>query len=121
MDALKVRPWGMRSDALCAFCSNGTFTILFLYNELAGVEGLEPPTLGLEIRCSIHLSYTPVARPLPNDSGRLETSQLSRAADGLPAGAPPRCVACESDNAEPNAVSRYDARTDCASAAAAAG
>jgi hypothetical protein len=23
------------------------------------VEGLEPPTLGLEIRCSIHLSYTP--------------------------------------------------------------
>ncbi len=26
---------------------------------MAGVEGLEPPTLGLEIRCSIHLSYTP--------------------------------------------------------------
>ncbi len=36
---------------------------LFIYNELAGVEGLEPPTLGLEIRCSIHLSYTPVAEP----------------------------------------------------------
>ena len=27
--------------------------------RLAGVEGLEPPTLGLEIRCSIRLSYTP--------------------------------------------------------------
>ncbi len=27
--------------------------------KLAGVEGLEPPTLGLEIRCSIRLSYTP--------------------------------------------------------------
>jgi hypothetical protein len=27
---------------------------------LAGVEGLEPPTLGLEIRCSIRLSYTPL-------------------------------------------------------------
>ena len=27
--------------------------------KVAGVEGLEPPTLGLEIRCSILLSYTP--------------------------------------------------------------
>jgi hypothetical protein len=27
--------------------------------KLAGVEGLEPPTLGLEIQCSIQLSYTP--------------------------------------------------------------
>ena len=27
--------------------------------NVAGVEGLEPPTHGLEIRCSIHLSYTP--------------------------------------------------------------
>ncbi len=26
---------------------------------MAGVEGLEPPTHGLEIRCSIRLSYTP--------------------------------------------------------------
>ena len=26
---------------------------------MVGVEGLEPPTLGLEIRCSIQLSYTP--------------------------------------------------------------
>jgi hypothetical protein len=26
---------------------------------VVGVEGLEPPTLGLEIRCSIQLSYTP--------------------------------------------------------------
>ena len=31
-----------------------------LTEKLAGVEGLEPPTLGLEIRCSIRLSYTPV-------------------------------------------------------------
>ena len=30
-----------------------------LTEKLAGVEGLEPPTLGLEIRCSIRLSYTP--------------------------------------------------------------
>ena len=27
--------------------------------RMAGVEGLEPPTHGLEIRCSIRLSYTP--------------------------------------------------------------
>ena len=27
--------------------------------NVAGVEGLEPPTHGLEIRCSIRLSYTP--------------------------------------------------------------
>ena len=27
--------------------------------KVVGVEGLEPPTLGLEIRCSIRLSYTP--------------------------------------------------------------
>jgi hypothetical protein len=27
--------------------------------SMAGVEGLEPPTHGLEIRCSIRLSYTP--------------------------------------------------------------
>ena len=30
-----------------------------LSEKMAGVEGLEPPTLGLEIRCSIRLSYTP--------------------------------------------------------------
>ena len=30
-----------------------------LLKTVAGVEGLEPPTLGLEIRCSILLSYTP--------------------------------------------------------------
>ena len=34
---------------------------------MAGVEGLEPTTLGLEIRCSIHLSYTPALRE--HDSG----------------------------------------------------
>gem|GEM_PF-3723155 len=27
--------------------------------KLVGVEGFEPPTVGLEIRCSILLSYTP--------------------------------------------------------------
>ena len=27
--------------------------------RMTGVEGLEPPTHGLEIRCSIRLSYTP--------------------------------------------------------------
>ena len=30
-----------------------------IIENMAGVEGLEPPTLGLEIRCSIQLSYTP--------------------------------------------------------------
>ena len=29
------------------------------HENVAGVEGLEPPTHGLEIRCSIRLSYTP--------------------------------------------------------------
>ena len=28
---------------------------------LAGQEGLEPPTTGLEIRCSIQLSYCPIS------------------------------------------------------------
>ena len=32
---------------------------MYLVEDMAGVEGLEPPTLGLEIRCSILLSYTP--------------------------------------------------------------
>ena len=32
----------------------------YVIENMAGVEGLEPPTLGLEIRCSIHLSYTPM-------------------------------------------------------------
>lgn len=27
---------------------------------MVGQEGLEPPTLGLEIRCSIQLSYCPI-------------------------------------------------------------
>ena len=31
----------------------------YCFNNLAGVGGLEPSTLGLEIRCSILLSYTP--------------------------------------------------------------
>ena len=43
--------------------------------NMAGVEGLEPPNLGLEIRCSILLSYTPEV--LFDDSGRtLEQSNL---------------------------------------------
>jgi hypothetical protein len=43
---------------------------------MAGVEGLEPPTLGLEIRCSILLSYTPTlisiiaARSAPSQTAR---------------------------------------------------
>jgi Phage integrase family len=37
---------------------------------MVGVEGLEPPTLGLEIRCSIHLSYTPAeCAPLESLAG----------------------------------------------------
>ena len=35
---------------------------MYLVEDMAGVEGLEPPTLGLEIRCSILLSYTPERR-----------------------------------------------------------
>jgi len=34
-------------------------SLLKLLKAVAGVEGLEPPTLGLEIRCSLRLSYTP--------------------------------------------------------------
>ena len=30
-----------------------------MIENVVGVEGLEPTTLGLEIRCSIQLSYTP--------------------------------------------------------------
>jgi hypothetical protein len=29
---------------------------------LVGAAGIEPATTGLEIRCSIHLSYAPVIR-----------------------------------------------------------
>ena len=33
------------------------------------MEGLEPPTLGLEIRCSIRLSYTPAGPRLLHMTG----------------------------------------------------
>ena len=36
--------------------------------NVAGVEGLEPPTHGLEIRCSIHLSYTPSPECVNDDN-----------------------------------------------------
>ena len=42
---------------------------------MAGVEGLEPPAHGLEIRCSIHLSYTPArvsASRLLQEAGLLQ-------------------------------------------------
>ena len=32
--------------------------------KLVGQEGLEPPTTGLEIRCSIQLSYCPTGHAL---------------------------------------------------------
>ena len=32
--------------------------------QLVGQEGLEPPTTGLEIRCSIQLSYCPTGHAL---------------------------------------------------------
>ncbi len=37
---------------------------------LARLEGLEPPTIGLEVRCSIHLSYRRISeakRACPRD------------------------------------------------------
>jgi hypothetical protein len=46
---------------------------------MAGVEGLEPPTLGLEIRCSILLSYTPsftYERQFPECSGNCSSELL---------------------------------------------
>jgi hypothetical protein len=36
--------------------------------RVVGVEGLEPPTVGLEIRCSILLSYTPTLRQYDSDA-----------------------------------------------------
>jgi hypothetical protein len=33
--------------------------LLFQGDEVVGAAGLEPATLGLEIRCSIRLSYAP--------------------------------------------------------------
>ena len=32
---------------------------------MVGTAGIEPATLGLEIRCSIRLSYVPVSRGVP--------------------------------------------------------
>jgi hypothetical protein len=45
-----------------------------LIKILAGVEGLEPPTLGLEIRCSIRLSYTPATISLCYANSRPQTT-----------------------------------------------
>ncbi len=48
----------MRDD-LSHLCHTGL-------GKVARPEGFEPPTLGLEGRCSIHLSYgrAPLARPV---------------------------------------------------------
>jgi hypothetical protein len=46
----------LRSDRLCG---NGT-NVGFLWYVLVGPAGVEPATLGLEIRCSIRLSYGPI-------------------------------------------------------------
>gem|GEM_PF-3427831 len=40
-------------------CLHESSDLHAIEKRMAGVEGLEPPTLGLEIRCSIRLSYTP--------------------------------------------------------------
>lgn len=40
--------------------------------KLAGQEGLEPPTTGLEIRCSIQLSYCPLVRSLRKSGTKYE-------------------------------------------------
>ena len=61
LENLQHLPTDFGSDALIGVYVAGASRTLFIYNELAGVEGLEPPTLGLEIRCSIHLSYTPAS------------------------------------------------------------
>ena len=34
--------------------------VLQVIESVVGPEGIEPPTLGLEIRCSIRLSYGPL-------------------------------------------------------------
>jgi hypothetical protein len=50
---------------------------------MVGVEGLEPPAVGLEIRCSIQLSYTPAS--FGHDSGAL--GRKSNATSAAPLGA----------------------------------
>lgn len=37
---------------------------------MVGQEGLEPPTTGLEIRCSIQLSYCPTGHALAQRAGK---------------------------------------------------
>ena len=37
--------------------------------HMARLEGIEPPTYGLEIRCSIQLSYRRIAEPAQSEVG----------------------------------------------------
>ena len=48
-------PPTLRSNGQTGNGTNGGF----VYNFLVGPAGIEPATLGLEIRCSIRLSYGP--------------------------------------------------------------
>jgi hypothetical protein len=49
---------------------NGT-KVRLPWNELVGPAGIEPATLGLEIRCSIRLSYGPIMQAVAESDYRL--------------------------------------------------
>ena len=63
------RPFEQPSPEVCSrttlrldrHSGNGT-NVVCVWNYLVGPAGIEPATLGLEIRCSIRLSYGPAPR-----------------------------------------------------------
>ena len=47
------------------------------YYNLVPREGFEPPTLSLEVSCSIHLSYRGLGRDLQNGAGSENRTRVS--------------------------------------------
>ena|SRR5581483_485754 len=57
-DVIRTRPASKRQDAPLKTCRKGELV------RMVGAAGVEPATLGLEIRCSIRLSYAPAGAAL---------------------------------------------------------